>query len=100
MICTICEGLGFVLETRIINHLPYEFMLHCECPAGDKWRYSGMSCKENKSPSFINSVSFRGGEVSLQELPKHWQEKEPRKPMENMTINNILDRMVPEGRPM
>lgn len=73
MSCDICRGRGFVLETRIINELPYEFMLHCECSVGNWWRYDGRTISKDKSLFFINSVSFRGGEVNLRELPKEWR---------------------------
>ena len=94
MSCVTCEGRGFVLETRIINELPYEFILHCECPAGNQWRYNGRTVANDKSLYFVQSVSFRGGEVDLRDLPKEWQEKK----VERQTIKGIMGKIIPESK--
>ena len=97
MKCNVCSDLGFVLETRIINQFPHEFMLHCECPAGNKWRYDGRKITgDHKSLYFINSVSFRGGEVDIRELPKEWQAEKPER--KQMSIKGIMDKMLPERK--
>ena len=72
--CAICHGLGYVLEKRALKGIPgpSEYILHCECVAGTKWKYDGRTNAKDKSDFYIQSVSSRGNDIPV-EIPEEWR---------------------------
>ena len=77
--CAICHGLGYVLERRAIKGIPgpSEYILHCECVAGTRWKYDGRTNAKDKSDFYIQSVSSRGNDIPV-EIPEEWKGKKTR----------------------
>lgn len=72
--CNICHGRGFVIEERSISGVPgiSEYILHCECVAGTKWKYDGRVIEKDKSDFYIKSVACRLENEPV-DIPKEWE---------------------------
>ena len=77
--CAICHGLGYILEKRSLKGIPgpSEYILHCECVSGTRWKYDGRTNAKDKSDFYIQSVSSRGNDIPV-EIPEEWKGKKTR----------------------
>lgn len=55
--CPVCHGLGFLVKPRTVNLILYDYLYHCDCPAGALWSYDGSKISENRSHYYIPSIA-------------------------------------------
>jgi hypothetical protein len=54
--CWVCEDSGSILYNKKVNGYDYEFIAHCTCEAGNKYKYDGIKNNE-KSLYYVESIS-------------------------------------------
>ena len=55
--CAICDNKGFELIRKEIGGGSYQFIAHCTCSLGEKWKYDGQAKQNRKNNYFVSSVN-------------------------------------------
>lgn len=65
MSCKVCGGRGYLIKSRTINMLTYDYIYHCECKAGLCWTYDGRIIQKDQSYFRIPSIrDYHDGTVN------------------------------------
>ncbi len=55
--CWICRDTGIVIYNKKTEQGEYEYVAHCICDEGNKYKYDGQMCKDYKSNYYIPSIA-------------------------------------------